>query len=454
MKRTILFILVCVMAITAFAGCAAPAAAPASESTAAADAATTEADAPKADEASSGEQIKLTYLETQPTESKTAQVKAMIDKFMEENPNITVEFVSIPNDQATEKLINLAAANQLPDVVEMNDSWLAPLASSGHLEDMQPYFDKWDQKENIVPAAVELGAVIDNKLYYIPYGLWGSAVYYNKELLDSTGMEPPVTQEDFYNVAKAITEKNEGKYGFAFRGGMYGMPQALGWMLGGAGTPYLIDPETGKSTLNTPEAIAGLKNYLALYEDGFAPKDSLTWAFRECVEGFTTGSTGMLIQSNEVVQICNEKMGEGTFDTTMLPIGASGKGYDAGGQTGYAMSANSANKDAAWALLSYLLDPEVSKEYVISMGFTPINTILADDPAFSTGPIKVYLDQIMSDTVEFAKVPSYLPEWSGFVGEWGAGEIQKTLLGEQTAEELAANLAKYLEDAEATYRAG
>lgn len=398
------------------------------------------------------EKTVITYMETQPTEEKTALVKGMIDKFMAENPDIEVEFISTPNDQAAEKMFNLAAAGQLPDIIEMNDSWLAPLASAGHLEDMTPYVDAWEEKDNIVDAAFKLGRVMDDKLYYLPYGLWGISVFYNTEALEKTGLPVPETLEDFYAVAKAMSDQDVVDTGYALRGGMFGPPHAIMYMLTEAGTPNVIDPETGKCVFDTPEAIEGLKKYAALYTDGCTSKDCLSWAFRECVEAFTTGSAGMVIQSNEVVQICNEKMGEGKFDTTFLPIGSSGTTYDTSGQTGYAMSANCEDKEAAWRFLSFMLDPEESRDLVVKMGFTPINTKLAEDPAFSEGPIKVFAEQVMSEKVQYANNPSYLTEWGEVVGAYGSEQIQSLLLGQQTAEETAANLAEFLNEAEANYR--
>lgn len=414
----------------------------------------TQPEAAEAETSAGEEQITLTYLETQPTETKTALMKEMIDGFMKENPNIKVEIISTPNDQAAEKLFNLAAANQLPDVIEMNDSWLAPLTSSGNIEDLTPYVENWDEKDNVVDAAYKLGRVIDDKLYYIPYGLWGTATYYNVEMLEQTGLEPPVTTDDFYEVAMAMTDAANGKYGYALRGGSYGMTHAIMWMLGEVGSPNVIDPETGKCVFDSEKAIEGLRKYAALYQDGAASPDTLNWAFRECVEGFTTGASGLLIQSNEVVEICNEKMGEGTFGTTMLPVGSSGKTFDTSGQTGYAMSAKSEHKEEAWMLLSYLLDPEVCLDYTVSMGFTPINTKMADNPAFSEGPVKVYMEQVMSENIEFANNPSYLNEWGDFVTTFGTEQLQKMFLGEQSVEDTAKNLADFLNEAEASYRAG
>ncbi|MEF9839381.1 MAG: sugar ABC transporter substrate-binding protein [Lachnospiraceae bacterium] len=397
-------------------------------------------------------QTKITYMETQPTEEKTALVNKMIDKFMKENPDIKVELISTPNDQASEKMFNLAAAGELPDIIEMNDSWLAPLAEAGHLEDLSSFIDEWEQKDNIVDAACQLGKVMDNKMYYIPYGLWGTTVFYNKEALEETGLKAPVSTEEFYNVAKAMTKQESGKSGYAMRGGLYGPTHAIMWMLGEAGTPNIIDEDTGECVFDTPEAIEGLKKYAELYQEGFAPADSISWGFRECVEAFTTEASGMVIQSNEVVQICNDKLGEDKYGTTMLPVGASGKTYDTSGQTGYAMSANSKNKEASWKFLSFMLDPEESRELVVNMGFTPINKELADDPAFTEGNGKVFMEQVMSDKIQFSNNPSYLPEWGELVGAYGTEQIQNLLLKKQTPEVTAKNLATFLNQAEEKYR--
>lgn len=396
--------------------------------------------------------VTIYYLETQPTEAKTALTKKMLEAFKAQNAGATVEFQSTPNDQAREKLLTLAAGGKLPDIIEINDSWLAPLASSNNLEDLNPHIEKWDEKDNIVDAAYKLGRVIEDKLYYIPYGLYGTAVYYNKAMLEATGNKAPETTAEFYEAAKAMTDESAGKYGYSFRGGLYGPTHAVMWMLGEIGSPDIFDAN-GKCVFDTPEAIEGLTKYAALYKDKVSPPDSTSWAFRECVDGFTSGVTGLLIQSNEVVQICNEKMGEGKFDTVHLPLGSSGKAFDTSGQTGYAMSAKSENKEVAWKLLSYLLSAEGSKEFSISMGFTPVNKKLTDDPTFNNGPIKVYLEQVMSENIEFSNNPSYLPEWGEFCGAWGTAECQKMILGQQTAEQTAKNFADFLNKAKEKYDA-
>lgn len=392
---------------------------------------------------------KITFAETNPTEAKTALYEELIAEFEAANPTIDVEFQTIPNTQSKDKLLAMAATGTLPDVFELNDSWLGPLGGGGHLLDLQPYVNTWSEKGNVVDAVYDLGSMLNDTLYWMPYGLWGTAVYYNKAMLEAVGEQPPVTMDDFLRVAKAITAAGDNQYGYSFRGGVYGGTHAIMWILGHLGQDSYFD-SNGKSVFDTPEAITALTAYKDLYQNG-SPADSTSWSYQECVSAFTSGVTGLLIQSNEVVGICNERMGLDAYGTTLLPIGPSGKGYDTSGQTGYAIAANTEHEEAAWKFLSFMNSPETNEKITKMIGFTPIYTSAADDPAFGEGQIKVYLDQILSEEVSFAKNPSYFPQWSEFIVDYATAELQKMILDIQSVEVTAANLAAFMNEANAQW---
>lgn len=390
--------------------------------------------------------VKITFAETNPTEAKTELYKQLIEQFESQNPDILVEFQTIPNTQSKDKLLAMAATETLPDVFELNDSWLGPLGGGGHLLELDPYIEKWGEKDNIVQAAYDLGSMLNDTVYWLPYGLWGTAVYYNTAMLDAIGAEPPKTMDEFLSVAKAMTDPSKNVYGYSFRGGVYGGTHAIMWMLGYLGQDDYFDA-SGKSVFDSPEAIEALKAYKELYQMA-SPPDSTSWSYQECVSSFTSGGTGLLIQSNEVVGICEERMGSDAFGTTMLPLGPSGKGYDTSGQTGFAISSYSENTDAAWRFMSFLNSQESNETITKMIGFTPIYKSAAEDPVFGEGPIAVYLDQILSEDISFAKNPSYFPQWSEFLVDYATSELQKMILDMQSVEQTAKNLAAFMNDAQ------
>ncbi len=392
-----------------------------------------------------GKQVEITFAETVPSQERTVVLKKLIDDFQVKNPNIKVNFQSFPVEQAREKLIALATAKQLPDVFEVSNSWIGPLAVNNAIEDLEPYVDKFANRSDFSDSAIAIGKSYGDKLYWIPYGTYGIAVYYNKGMFEKAGLQPPQTLDDFISAAKALTKPAENQYGYSFRGGVYGFTHALLWIMGTTGVNSLFDAN-GKSVLDSPEAIQALQQYAGLYLDKLVPPDSLNWSYKETVEAFTTGITGMLIQSNEVVAISKEKMGD-NFGTVMLPLGPSGKQFDTSGQNGYTIASTSKNKEAAAKLLEYLMSSEPNLDFTKFGGFTPVLKSLQNDPAFSDGPIKVYKDQINSADIEFANLPTYLPEWSEFIVQYSTSEVQKLLLKNQTAEQTAKNLAQFLNDA-------
>jgi DTW domain-containing protein YfiP len=52
-----------------------------------------------------------------------------------------------------------------------------------------------------------------------------------------------------------------------------------------------------------------------------------------------------------------------------------------------------------------------------------------------------------SSDVEYANLPTYLPEWSEFITQFSTSEVQKLILKQQTAEQTAKNLADFLNEA-------
>lgn len=389
--------------------------------------------------------VEITFSENIPSKERTEVLKRLIDDFQQKNPNIKVNFESTPVEQAREKLIARAIAKQLPDVFEVSNSWIGPLAVNNAVEDIEPYVNEFANRTDLTDSAIDLGKSYDNKMYWIPYGTYGIALYYNKKMFEDAGLQPPKTTEEFYEAAKKLTDPSKNQYGYSFRGGTYGFTHALLWMMGATGINSLYD-ESGKSLLDSPEAVAALEKYASLYTDKLVPPDSLNWSYKETVEAFTTGVTAMLIQSNEVVAISKEKMGD-NFGTVMLPLGTSGKQFDTSGQNGYAIASNSEHKKEAAMLLEYLMSTEPNLTFTKFGGFTPVLKSLQDDLAFSDGPIKVYKDQMNSEDIAFANLPTYLPEWSEFIVQYSTAEVQKLLLKNQTAEQTAANLAKFMNDA-------
>ena len=227
----------------------------------------------------------LQLVEVITSPQRTEVLQGMVEKFEAANPEVTVEITSLPWGQAFEKLATMVQGGQIPDVVEMPDRWLALYANNDQLVDLGPYREGWDEGSELNARTVEFGSYVDDTMYMIPYGFYLRAMFWNKKLFEEAGLAgPPETMDDFMEASRKISEL-DGKYGFCLRGGPGGTNGYIMMMANMMGHDDYFDAE-GNSTLNSPDAIKGLQFMVDLYQNGYAPRDSVNWGFNEIVAGF------------------------------------------------------------------------------------------------------------------------------------------------------------------------
>src|SRR5690348_3629051 len=91
--------------------------------------------------------LKLVEVITSPERTET--LKGIVANFESANPGTKVEIISLPWGEAFEKFATMYSAGEIPDVMEMPDTWQALYGNNGALEDLQPYVDKWDQGSDL-----------------------------------------------------------------------------------------------------------------------------------------------------------------------------------------------------------------------------------------------------------------------------------------------------------------
>ena len=173
--------------------------------------------------------VKLVEVITSPERTET--LKSIVRTFEHANPDVRVEITSLPWGPSFEKLATMVAAGDSPDVVEMPDVWLALYANNGALESLEPYLKTWEHTGELNQRTLQLGRVVRNTAYMLPYGFYLRALYYNKKLFAAAGVSaPPRTLDEFVAVSKKVSSL-PGKYGYCLRGGAGGVNA---WMMFGA----------------------------------------------------------------------------------------------------------------------------------------------------------------------------------------------------------------------------
>lgn len=150
-------------------------------------------DAPPAEEFDTEEPVTLS-MTVWGNDDRAARYQESIDLFNEEYPNIDVQLnFAAWNDywpaRATE-----AASSSLPDIVQMDLSYLRQFGERNQLLDLEPYLDEYidvSAMEETVLASGQLGEAT----YAIPTGTNVLSLHYNQAVLDQLGVEVP--SEDY-----------------------------------------------------------------------------------------------------------------------------------------------------------------------------------------------------------------------------------------------------------------
>ncbi len=394
--------------------------------------------------------LKLVEVITSPERTET--LKGIVSKFESANPGTKVEIISLPWSEAFQKFATMVSAGDVPDVMEMPDTWLSLYANNGMLESLEPYLAKWEHTKGLSERTLELGRDVKNTAYMLPYGFYLRAMFYNKKLLEQAGVkEPPKTLDEFADASKKVAAL-PGKYGYCLRGGPGGLN---GWVMFGASMAGSNEffTKDGTSTFDSPGWVKGLTYVIDLYKNGLAPKDSVNWGFNEIVAGFYSGTCAFLDQDPDALIAIAQRMKPEDFGVMTMPKGPDGKTFPTIGFAGWSIMSASANKDLSWKLVETLEGPEGNIEWNKKTGALPVHKSAEKDPFYASEQFKGWFDELADKNAVPTTMPTYLEEFAFFKDSLVIKTSQETLLGDITPEDLAKQWADYMTKAQQKFLA-
>ena len=459
MKKRVIAIIAALAVIAAsLAGCGGGGGAAESKTDAAPAESTAEAPAEsKAEEPSSGEKILIRMIDSLASETRTAAIQAIIDKYMEENPNIEIELISPPTEGADTKIQNMLNSDEQLDIFDTGNQFTAAI-NNGWVAPLNDYMKDWDEYATLSDAAKGRMTCLSQDgetMYCIPYGIYQRLLFYRTDLLSNAGVEIPElwTYEDWYNIGKQVNDPANGIYGVGFRGGTRGFNVYDNILLTFIGDE-LCDNENyrgflqdGTSIYRTPEAKEALEFYKKVYEE-CSPSDSIAWGFAEMVQGFMSGQCGTILQDNDVIQSCEDGLPDDVWAVANYPIGPSGYGSQPTGYGGWALTEKCEHKDEAVKFMEYLSSAENNGAFCRQTGLIPIHTTtIEQDDYFSSGHYSVFNQ--MDETGKYRVYTSLGLGYSDLVTNEDTRDeyLQKYLQGEVSAEDLLDTWATPWEEA-------
>ena len=403
---------------------------------------------------SSDGSVTLQMVESLTNPARTEVIRGLLDDFEAANPDITVELVSPPTEQADQTIQQMLQSGKGVDVLEVRDITVGPFSNNGWLYDMTDDLSDWDGWDALTENARAV-AEGDGESLFIPYGFYGLSLFYHTDLVEQAGFdEPPHSWKDLLEQATAIQDPAKNVYGYAFRGGQNGNSNVVA-----AIEAYVIDDldvsnafllEDGSTIFSAPEAQEAVDDYFALFEQA-SPPSAVSWGYPEMVAGFTNGSTAFLLQDPEVIATVQaSNLTEDQWDTAPLPVGPSGKAAQPLAVAGWGVAEASEHKDAAVKLVEFLSSAEPATEFAQANSLVPIIAAAAEDEFYASGPWTSYVTMTEDpDTYVNVQQPRGVSWWTEWIQK-SDQDVQNVLLGNMSTSELLESWDAYWVDKYAT----
>ena len=394
-----------------------------------------------------GEPVKLNMLEVMTSPARTAVLKDLIKTFEAQHPNISINLISPPYEQADNKLTLMMNAKEALDIVEVRELTEKQYVNNGLLENLEARLKSWPDAKTLLPITLSSARSVDNTAYMLPEFFYIKALFMRTDILKKLGIEaPPSTLQQLYEVAKKITNPAANQYGFGFRGkgnAYRASDYLLLSDLPNVDGKFAYRTTDGKTVYEDPRFLTALKAYIDLFKNA-VPADGINWGFNEQVNAFASGIAPFLVQDPDTVPLLDQQLGRDKYTVVPMPLGASGKTYCTFGFAGLGIPSYSKNKEAAWEFIKFFSAPKQNAEFNKKYGPLPIHSVaFKEDPYFSTGVYKAWAVEMSTpDKYVFINYPWSAPQFPGW-GQLQQQTMQAALLGQITAEEAAAKWAAY-----------
>ncbi|HLU56040.1 MAG TPA: sugar ABC transporter substrate-binding protein [Pseudonocardia sp.] len=388
--------------------------------------------------------VTLTMVESLTNPSRTQLLERLIDDFEGQHPNIDVNLVSPPTEQADQKLQQMLMSGSGIDVLEVRDITVGPFSTNGWLHNMKADLEGWDGWQAMTENAVQAAHDSEDRVFYVPYGFYGLSLFYRTDLIAQAGFStPPATWEELLQQASAIHDPAQRRYGYAFRGGARGSSNVTAAISAYVADEIDVDNgfrlRDGRTIFAAPAAQQAVETYFALFRQASA-ESSISWGYPEMVEAFSNGSTAFLLQDPEVIAAVRESqaISQDQWTTAPLPTGPSGKTVQPLASAGWGVAASSPHKAEAVELVRFLAGGEAAATFAKENSLVPTLTAAGEDEFYTTGPWASYVTMTENpDTYLVVTQPRGVAWWT----EWeqkADADVQKVLLGEMAPSELLA----------------
>ena len=340
-------------------------------------------------------------------------VAELVGEFEREHPGIRVDLQQIPWTAAHEKLLTAFAADGLPDICQLGNTWIAEFATLDALEPLQPRVDDSVvvEQDDYFPG-IWATNVVDGVLYGVPWYVDTRLLFYRKDLLAQAGFDRPPTTWAEWEQAMAAIVRNGGPGRYAVLMPINEFEPQLSFALQ-TSDPLLRDDDT-RGNFRSSGFRKALAFYAGTFEKGYAPPMSET-QISNVWDEFFKGFYAFYLSGPWNIREFKRRQPPGMEDawSTMPLPGPDGPGAGIAGGTSLVLMRSSQHKDAAWQLVEFLSRPDIQQRFHALIGDLPPRRSTWQHPELANDA----LARAFRDQLERVKPTPQVLEWERIVQE-------------------------------------
>jgi len=308
------------------------------------------------------QEVKLTFLRHEDPPAQKLEGD-LIQQYGQQNPNVKIDYVTVPDVDLFTKFEALTVAGTPPDIVNFGSTDVPAVWQRGQLAPIDfAAVGAASQEElegQFLPGALG-GYVFDGQLYALPHELSDYVMWVNTAMLEAAGVEAPKTWEELSTIGQKLTLRTDDQV----------TQEAIALPLGFPGAQFLVFDamvrqaggqlfsDDGKQAFLTSDPVMKVVTTLA----GYVQTDKIT---DPALNGTTaTADRDLFLNGVAAMMVTGGSWYRGTLEGTEVgktavpvPYPRFEGGPDVSGDLyGYGMtvSAHSANPAEAWKFIAFL----------------------------------------------------------------------------------------------------
>jgi sorbitol/mannitol transport system substrate-binding protein len=392
-------------------------------------------------------------------------IEELSSQFEEENPDINLEFVILPENELRDRVTqDIATQGGQYDVVTIGTYEVPIWAGNQWLADLTEYASSEEYDVDDLMPPVREALTVDDSLYAVPFYGESSFLMYRTDLFEQAGLTMPdqPTWQQVAEFAAALNNPDQNLAGICLRG----LP---GWgeVLAPLNTVILTFggrwyDEEWNAYLNSPETTQAVQFYVDLVRNSGQP-GAPSSGFSECLTALSQGNAAMWYDAT----VAAGSLEDPATSTVAGKIGYAPAPVVETENAGWlwawslAIPETSQNKDAAWTFMEWA----TNKDYMQLVGNELGWARVPPGSRLSTYEIPEYQEaaaafaDVTLQSIEGVnpEQPGVYPQpWVGVqyvtipefqdLGTRVSQEISAAIAGQQTVEEALAKAQTYAEE--------